>query len=144
MLQNQHFKCQHQRLRQRWARVHGVLQGGLTVECKAITHHLVPVMAPQLLWHSLSPVILGHRLFFSLSAVICSQRNCDSLRVLHRLISFSYKFLLFRLLGTRTMTIRVELDSGPDEDSYPSKLGLNHDKARKISPKLSFTNWSEI
>lgn len=81
MLQNQHFKCQRQRLGYRWARVRNVLQDGLTTERKAITHHLVPVMAPQLLWHSLSPVILGHRpfFFFSLSALICSRWNCDSL-----------------------------------------------------------------
>lgn len=83
MLQNQHFKCQRQRLGHRWARVCYVLQDGLTMERKAITHHLVPVMAPQLLWHSLSPVILGQRLFLSffhpLSALIYFQLSCEGL-----------------------------------------------------------------
>lgn len=37
----------------------------LTAERRAITRHLVPVMAPQLLWHSLSPVILGQTASFS-------------------------------------------------------------------------------
>lgn len=53
MLQNQHFKCQWQRLEQRWARVRNVLQDGLAVwnvkqspiiPCQRWTHNCFDIL----------------------------------------------------------------------------------------------------